>query len=548
MKKSNWLRLCAQAAFFTAHRRLGKQRLETEASEAVGANGSRLGRRKLEDAKQLDRVSVAIASATLSGILALTLFPYDFFIEETIADFTWAALRARAHRPILMPMEFLANVVMFLPLGFGCALRLRRNSSRLPIVLGISLATTLTVETLQIFLPSRTPTHIDLLSNTLGGGFGFVLWRYWQPFMQSRLILHLKEVGTIARLAVIRPLLPYWQMVKPKPRVQRAIAALSLCLYCCFTLWGTASLRSANLWGLSNWDPSYPLLLGNELEGNRPWNGQISNVQIYAQQLESADVQQLLNQPESVLDKATPIAHYPLNGDPPYSDEATHLPALAWQGQLHKNFTAAPFASFSPQRWLETQSPPTHLVEQVKAAKAFTISLMAQTGSNQQDGPARILSLSKGPLLRNLTIGQKGSHLSLRLRTPITKENGQRPEFIVPNVFSVATPHHLVLTYSVNKIELYVDTLASGQKLRFSPEMTFFWQLAPPVLSTIQFNSVTVLICQLVYRGIWLIPIGVVLLITTILPSENRGNSRQFQLSMVAISILSYGLLERLLH
>ena len=517
----------------------------------------------------INRISAVIIAATALCILALTLFPYDFFFVETIADFTWAGLIERAYRPILMPLEFIANIVMFVPLGFGFALRLRKQTvAALLLILWISLIATLTIESLQIFLPSRTPSHTDLIANTAGGGLGFVLWRYWQPVVQSQWFHTVQSQIQSGYRAIAKRLSPYWQIIKPKPKVHRRMVAIALCSYCCITLWGTASLRNANLWSLNNWDPSYPLLLGNELAGDRPWNGQISNVQIYAQQLESADVQHLLDQPERSLDQlstdaknsqnasqsdrlATLIAHYPLSGPSPYTDQTAHLPALTWKGQpppADNRLSAAPATSVSPQRWLATQSPPTQLIQQVKAAKAFTISLTAETNSNQQTGPARILSLSNGPFQRNLTIGQKGSHLSLRLRTPITKENGQRPEFFVPNVFSVAQPHQLILTYSANRLALYVDTLASRQKIVFSPEMTFFWHLAPPVLSTIQLNSATSLVCQLLYRALWLIPVGIILSFTINFSRKKRFNNRRFQIAMMAIAALFYGLLEVLLH
>ncbi|PZO21656.1 MAG: hypothetical protein DCF25_04770 [Leptolyngbya foveolarum] len=499
-----------------------------------------------------NRVSVAIIAATVLCILALTLFPYDFFFIETIADFTWAGLLARADRPLLMPLEFLANIVMFVPLGFGCALRLQKKTVlALLTVLGVSLAATLTVETLQIFLPSRTPSHTDLVANTLGGGLGFGLWWYWRSLSQSRWVRQIWGLQAIAHRTLIKPLLPYWHLIKPRPRMQRSLIAIALCSYGCLSLWGTFALHNANPWGLSNWDSTYPLLLGNELEGDRPWSGQISNVQIYAQPLDSAAIQQLITQPERPLEQATLIAHYPLSGTAPFADQTAHSPALIWQGQSPPATAIASVqsASFSPQRWLETRSPPTALVQQVKAAKAFTISFTAKTASSQQSGPARVLSLSKGPYYRNLTIGQIGKHLSLRLRTPMTKDNGLRPEFLVPNVFSsTAQPHHLILSYSANRLALYVDTLASGQNLKFSPEMTLFWKFAPPVLSTVHLSSATSLLCQLIYRGLWLLPIGIILAFTTTSQLKNRSTNRQFQIAMIAIVVVFYGLLEMALH
>lgn len=537
MTKANWFKLRAQVG-----------------SSAIN-QGSRVGKKSRIARKanflDLDRASIIIIAATLLCILAITLFPYEFFFAETIADFTWAGLRERAYRPILMPMEFLANILMFVPLGFGFALRLRKRkvAAALTTIL-LSLIVTISIEFLQIFLPSRTPSHIDIISNTMGGALGFAIWRYWQPLTQNRWVHQLENAGSMAYQTLVRPLLPYWQLIKPKPRAQRQMIAIALCLYGCLSLWGTHALRTSDLWSLSNWDPTYPLLLGNELKGDRPWNGQISNVQIYNQQLEPADIQQLLSHPERSPAKATPLAHYPLSGRSPYTDLTHHLPDLIWRGNAPTPSLSptAAAVSFSPQRWLETQSPPSELIEQIKAAEAFTISLTAKTNSREQTGPARILSLSQGPFNRNLTIGQKGSSLSLRLRTPITKENGLRPEFSVPSVFAAPQPHHLILTYNAHQIAFYIDTLASEQKFQFSPETILFWKLAPPVLSTIQINSATLLICQLLYRILWFLPVGIILLYTTKFSYKNKLNNRQFQIAIVAIAATFYGLLEAFLR
>jgi VanZ family protein len=40
----------------------------------------------------------------------------------------------------------------------------------------------------------------------------------------------------------------------------------------------------------TNWDPSYPLLLGNEATGNRPWNGKIFYVAIYDRALSEREI------------------------------------------------------------------------------------------------------------------------------------------------------------------------------------------------------------------------------------------------------------------
>jgi VanZ family protein len=77
-----------------------------------------------------------------------------------------------------------ANVIAYLPLGFLLALTLRHVSvlGRLtPAWAGTLLACliSLCLESLQTWLPTRVPSHIDLACNTAGGALGalLALWR-----------------------------------------------------------------------------------------------------------------------------------------------------------------------------------------------------------------------------------------------------------------------------------------------------------------------------------------------------------------------------------
>lgn len=66
---------------------------------------------------------------------------------------------------------------------------------------------------------------------------------------------------------------------------------------------------------------------------------------------------------------------------------------------------------------------------------SLEITLMAKTASTEQDGPARIFSLSRNTALRNLTIGQVGKDLEIRLRRQDSDPNGL-PGIIIPGVFN----------------------------------------------------------------------------------------------------------------
>ncbi len=78
--------------------------------------------------------------------------------------------------------DLAANVAVYLPLGFFLAISLRRLPARYTAPFAAVLLCgllSLGMESLQNWLPSRVPSNLDLLCNTLGGMLG-ALWAQWR--------------------------------------------------------------------------------------------------------------------------------------------------------------------------------------------------------------------------------------------------------------------------------------------------------------------------------------------------------------------------------
>ena len=69
-----------------------------------------------------------------------------------------------------------------------------------------------------------------------------------------------------------------------------------------------------------------------------------------------------------------------------------------------------------------------------------------------QFGPARIISLSKGPSKRNFTLGQEGDRLVLRLQTSNTSRNGM--DFKLAQL-EPDKPYHVLVTYKPGLLVCY---------------------------------------------------------------------------------------------
>lgn len=454
----------------------------------------------------------AIAGLGLLAIAALTFFPFDFFFLETWADGAWGDLLNQFLSPSFVKKELIANVLLFVPLGFGLGQLIQRRSlAGFRLAVAVSFMVTLGVESLQEFLPTRHSSYIDLITNTLGGALGFgAWWQFSAPLTRYQQIL-IRGLRRISSRGLIRQL-----------------CVLAWGAYCGWALLGSMALHSqlssrSSPWGLSTWDATYPLLLKNEATGDRPWEGNIDNVQFYSRNLPLDEVAHLFAQPSSTLSKNIAgsqlaqfqLAHYQISGSAPYIDLSGHLSNLVWKE--------------SPSgRYLQSVSAPSSLVKAVKESQSFTLSFSFAANNNTQSGPARMLSVSIDPYHRNLTIGQVGRHLSLRLRTPITTDNGHRPEFLIPDVFSIEpsttssatssaapSPHQFVMTYDASGITAYVDSLANQHRFNFSPEATFLWQRSPPLGSSIHLSASATSFYKVLYRSLFAIPIGLLLAIAT---------------------------------
>ncbi len=99
----------------------------------------------------------------------------------------------------------------------------------------------------------------------------------------------------------------------------------------------------------------------------------------------------------------------------------------------------------------------TNISEVIRKAEEFTVAFRFRSGDLNQKGPARIFSLSKDTSNRNLTIGQEGDKIEIRLRTTKTSGNGL-PGFSSPALLKEGRWIHLVLTRAEGgRTTLYLD-------------------------------------------------------------------------------------------
>jgi glycopeptide antibiotics resistance protein len=411
-------------------------------------------------------------------IIVATNYPFNFSFPEHISP-----------RKILASFDnassfndMVNNIILFMPLGFSITAlmhqgRVKYFSQFLSVIL-LSAGLSSTVEILQVFLPTRTPTPADIVNNSIGGMVGFICFYIWNKQSFNYLVYRL-ENSKISRSP------------------QQILLLLSGYIFLAFimsTYWQFAT-------SLNNWNLHYPLVLGNEATGMRPWNGSISEVHIADQAISRQEVEKLLS--KSQLTDVQPnkwIASYELSGGRNYQDSRNNLSELLWQGRTPAIKSPGP-VSLNNRQWLKTKTPATLVNTKLRNGSEFTIFTTIATGNTLQVGPARIISISRGYLRRNFTLGQFKNSLAIRLRTPLSGENGANLRLSIPKVFTDKRPHKIVLTYQRAQFKVYIDNVNKFYSLN--------------LLDLIPINQ------KLFYYGLIYITMGVCLsILTTIIKSR----------------------------
>ena len=130
--------------------------------------------------------------------------------------------------------DLITNVLAYIPLGYLLTVWLRTHASRWQTVLYATLGGalySLTMESLQAFLPGRIASNLDILTNVAGAFIGVALYR---------LLQNSKWPGR---------LLPMWREQRFAPG-----------------LWGDVGLLLLALWGLSQFSLDMPSLVAGNLK------------------------------------------------------------------------------------------------------------------------------------------------------------------------------------------------------------------------------------------------------------------------------------------
>ena len=118
--------------------------------------------------KTSTKLSIILLGYNIIIILLLTLNPFYLSVPDKISFSFHSNLG-----------NLIGNILLFLPIGFFYQLATRGTKA---IVIGVIISTS--IEITQLFIPARTPSIVDIFANTLGAGFGAMIYRYTSTRLQ----------------------------------------------------------------------------------------------------------------------------------------------------------------------------------------------------------------------------------------------------------------------------------------------------------------------------------------------------------------------------
>lgn len=327
----------------------------------------------------MKREAWALAAWLLCSVFWATWMP--FAGREGPPDSFW---RVSAN-----PLEVAGNLGLFVPVAMAVAVAVGGSLRRRLIVAVavVALASAL-VELVQLRILRRDPTAQDWALNTLGGLLG--VWLAVRIPERSRLLL-VRGVGAAA-LAVV---LVYLVAVSLDVRRQMA---------------------------LSGWRADFQVVAGAEADGQREYDGMVSDAVMCAGR------------------GADPVCLEP---------------------------GAAPGARRA-------------MAERAATSQRVTVAAEVVSRTDRQTGPARIVTFSHDPLIRNLTLGQQGRDLVLRFRSALTGVNGARPQFRLADAVPTGVPVSVSAEYDRGAVSVRSRDGTGERSAALSAGVLQGWLLRQP--------------------------------------------------------------------
>ena len=112
-----------------------------------------------------------------------------------------------------------------------------------------------------------------------------------------------------------------------------------------------------------------------------------------------------------------------------------------------------------------TEKPPARLLNAVRKSGVITVDTWIKPANTKQEGPARVVTISRDPSNRNFTLGQEGDRFDARMRTTRTSMNGIPSLQSQPRTVTTQKTHVVYSRYATGQARLFIN----GKKVAERP-------------------------------------------------------------------------------
>lgn len=384
----------------------------------------------------LDNVGRVLGKGTYLIVLFLfLLMPFHFQVPHSLGA-ALAGFWGSDLGSVVGSLHVVMHLLLFIPIGvwvYVVGLRQGRRARHFALAAAIFLA--LLGESAQLFV-ARGVSLSDMLINC--GGIALGLWlghRYQKSATFKARIDRLTATPVLVGGLVLASIL------------------LLVGITPFFTSWKT-------------WDTHYPLLVGNENTGDRPWLGTIYEVAIFDRVLSQEEIKQFSHSswPEHI---EAPTVHYLFSSENLVLEDDTLLGIEGEVGREERLVSMQDEAGalelvegglrIKQPATLRSEQPPNALYEAIVASGAMTIFARLKVKDLKAWGPGRIVGLSNDPYSQNVMLGQTGDSLQVRVRNTSFTKSGWPLELVTDGGLRGNTQHAVVVVCTEARTALYLD-------------------------------------------------------------------------------------------
>jgi len=380
--------------------------------------------------------SSRILLLAVAGIIFLTLYPFRFDFA-TAGPHRWFPLLLRGWGKDAGPLNVFLNILLFVPYGFGVALKLRERGASNAWSLGYSVAAgallSYFVEVLQFYIPQRDSGWGDIFANSAGSAAGFFA-ADWLGFVVLRSASHCEGLAK--------------RVLTPK----RAVAICLLYL----TAWFALSIPLQKEVNLTGWDPNCFLAVGNRAKA-RPawaWKGEISELQFWSRSLPDDTARSLTSAQVDTPMRSAPLVSYDFAGSAPFRDSQGFLSELDWSARPLTSVERFG-ARFDGATWLIARAPASALVQAISQTNQFSLHIVC-TPAQRDGGEGWILSISNDAAFGNIELRQDDDKLVLWFRNSVARR-WHRITWDHTGVLSAGERRNILFTYDGSSLKAFID-------------------------------------------------------------------------------------------